>query len=90
MANCEWQAIERDHNRHVEIARYDPSFHMDVIKVTNMSTEREQKVISCRVFCPVCNAYIRALMWRKSSPLNRILKVPIIDKIPETPTPPQS
>lgn len=81
MAKVEWQAIERDYNRHTDRAYNDDGVEMVVIRVANLSTGREQKATVCRAFCPVCTGYLRALIWRKSSPLNLEFKMPLVDQV---------
>lgn len=79
MSNCEWKAIERDYKRHSEVVLRDRTTRVNVIKVANLNTEREQRVIMCQAFCPVCRGYMQALIWRRTSPLNRLKeKMPLI------------
>lgn len=88
MSNCEWKAIDRDHARHIERVHVEGVIHVNVIRVANLNTEREQKVVMCEAFCPVCNAFLRALMYRKTSPLNRLQeKMPLVADRHEAPTP---
>ncbi len=72
MSKTEWNAVERDYNRHTDRAYNDDGVEMVVIRITNLSTQREQKAVVCRTFCPVCTGYLRALIWRRSSPLNSL------------------
>lgn len=86
MSESEWKAVFRSHNRHVDAKIAEKLTPMSVINVTNRGTQREQRVIMCRAFCPECRSYMQALIWRESSPLNRLQeKMPLIadgDKAP--------
>lgn len=70
MSKSEWKAIQNTHNRHIRAAVVETAVKYTVVRVANLTTEREQKVTMCLAFCPECRSYLQALVWRRHSPLN--------------------
>lgn len=72
MGKSEWKAIERTHRRHMKIMGEPTGAQISVVRVANLTTEREQRVAMCLAFCPECRSFLQALIWRRDSPLNGV------------------
>lgn len=96
MSKSEWKAVANTQHRHTVGLLAAGATKMTVVKVTNLSTERERKVTMCLAFCPECRSYLQALIWRRDSPLNDVsdddtlwapLEMPEVSQRRKAPTP---